>query len=477
MPLFGRKYDYESDYLPQTANRFKHLERVAQPNRALVREPRMDGNGTTVVFLPYPDFEAPDYQAKGLVVPDRASDHPRDYGEPGTSWLFGAEGVRRFGKNPVTLLFDNPDDAAFNPWEHHPVHLIYDAVIRTKRSRQMVPTPVGTSDSDRWQVLLDGDEGAQGAGQYGSLAKPDKLMLAYALVYNLGDENFLLAGTALGGAPADPPVVFVMTRSTGQSLLEAMDPLPVPITGVKVFHFYDRKKNNCPAMSAAAMAAAVAAAPGAERRRVAPAHLVGQAPVAGQQLAGYGVYVTDSLTGRPGEPTLDRRQFTQFAAQKLPPWRDVLRGHTPDQCAEVVGNTCGLPASLLYYAWKSRPDWYPGELKHMLNNPVTREVRPHGSVPGVGAASGTTVAGTAASGTASAAAPGVPGFGFAAPAPAAAAEAAPADTPGDDGNTFPLDDPGAAYDPRVVAEAQARFRAAAAARAVGTGAPAPGTGR
>jgi hypothetical protein len=87
---------------------------------------------------------------------------------------------------------------------------------------------------------------------------------------------------------------------------------------------------------------------------------------------GYGVYISETLSGRPAgpnDPTLDRRAAAALACNKLLPWDKVLRGHTPEECARVVGDVCSLSDSLLYHAWKSRPEFYPDQLKMKLKNP------------------------------------------------------------------------------------------------------------
>ena len=156
MPLFRRKtkYDYRTDFLPQ-AGAFRHLERIAHLDKVVVREPKMDES--TVVFLPYPKFHEPDYKSRGLVHPD--FEDPTDSRSINPEqWLYAVEGVRYFGKNPVSLLFDNPEDSGFIPNEHHPVNMIYEAAIRTVKSKGVVNTPFGSNVSDEWDVLLNGSE-------------------------------------------------------------------------------------------------------------------------------------------------------------------------------------------------------------------------------------------------------------------------------------------------------------------------------
>jgi hypothetical protein len=226
MPLFRKTYDFRNDALGSTKDRFHHLERLVQPGRAIARAPEMKNDGTTVVLLPQPDFDKPDYREKGLVLPDRRSAEEANY----NPWLFYGPGVQRFGKNPVSLLFDDPDDAGFNPWDDHPVFLIYGALKNAKKNQLLIETPFGSSDSDRWTVLLDGDSSGPRA-VYSVIKRPETLILAHALVYSSGPENYHSMGAALGSATNDLPVVFVMTSSTGETLSKAVD---APRAGIEI---------------------------------------------------------------------------------------------------------------------------------------------------------------------------------------------------------------------------------------------------
>ncbi len=365
MSLFRRKtkFDYRTDFLPQ-GGKFRHLDRIADLNKVVVREPKMDES--TVVFLPYPDFSAADYKTANRVAPDLLDDTDTRSVGP---WMFAAEGVRYFGKNPVSLLFDNPDDSGFIPQEHHPVYMVYEAVFRAVKSKSVVTTPMGSSVSDTWDVLLNGQEGANNS--YGCLNPPGPLTLAYCLAYSLGKENYQGAsGTPLGGAAGDKPVILMMTKTTTRTLLEAFDGhfedtrVPRQMTGCLAVHFYDRQKGVCSAKAAGA--AGTAFALGGRR---APA--VGSQG-ATAQLAGYGVYLSNTLSGRDGDPVLPRQIFIQQAVRQLRPWEEVLRGHTPEECARVVADQCGLPMSVLYHAWKSRPEFYTDEMRTAMRNPTSQ---------------------------------------------------------------------------------------------------------
>lgn len=380
MPLFRKTFDFRNDALPQYQNRFSHLDRVVQPGKATAREPEMNG-GTTVVFMPYPAFDVEDYKTKGIVLPDRIDGEENNY----NPWLFYAEGVRKFGRTPITLLLDNPDDAGFVRTEHHPVHMIWEAVRRTVKSGIVVDTPFGSSESDKWAVLLDGDEPPGQRPVYPVITRPDVLYLAYACIYRSGTNEFYTANNPqpLGSALGELPIVFVMPRSTIQAFLkEANERIPnTPegsieslkhpvITGAKYVHFYDRKKNDCLAKnnSQIAMAQTTSGFGGARR---APTQLQSQGQV---ELAGYGVYISDTLRGTPQDPTtLPRAGIISYACNNLRPWHEVLRGHTPIECAQAVATYCGLPKSVLYHAWKSHQgDYYPDELKTAMRAPVSQ---------------------------------------------------------------------------------------------------------
>lgn len=375
MPLFPAKFNFKDDALPQGHNRFRHLERIVQPGKADAREPEMKGNGTTVLLLPFPDFEDANYKANKAFAPDRYSDEPRDYGP----WLFMAEGVRRFGKNPVTLLFDNPENYPFT--EEHPVYLIWDTVRRAVKNKTYVDTPFGSSDSDQWDVLVNGD----GGNTYAVINRPGQLFMANVLVYASNQENWGLQGAPLGASPGDKPQILVMTQPTTMRLIEQFDAtvqdasgrstLRHPnVTGEKFVHFYDLKAGTCPAMQAAMAAQSAAAGGFGERRRSGPIP-GGAAPQ--QTLGGYGVFVTDTPSGSPNDPNRPPRAAVERAAlDKTLPWTQVLRGYTPEECARVVADVCDLPLSVLYHAWKSRPEYYSESMKTQLRNPVSAYVPP-----------------------------------------------------------------------------------------------------
>lgn len=374
MSLFRRKtkYDYKTDFLPQ-GGKFRHLDRIADLNKVVVREPKMDES--TVVFLPYPKFEDANYKARRLVEDDLLD--PLDSRSLGP-WLFPAEGVRYFGKNPVSLLFDNPDESGFIPTEHHPIYMIYDTVLRTVKSKSVVNTPIGSSVTDRWEIFLNGDKEAQG-NNFGCLNRPGPLTLAYVLAYTLGkDQPFAQTGYPLGGMAGDKPVIFMMTQTVTRTLLEAFDSYleneqhPKILTGGLAVHFYDRQKGVCSAKAAEAASASLQL--GGSRR----------APAANQQqvqLAGYGVHLTQTLSGRHGDPLLPRDMFIDQAVKTIRPWEEVLRGHTPEQCAKIVADQCGLPMSMLYHAWKSMPEYYSDEMRTAIRNPVSQNFGNRNSVP------------------------------------------------------------------------------------------------
>lgn len=363
MPLFSRNsVSFRDGVSDSDSDRFKHLEKMIVAGKAVGRAPELAG--TTVVFLPYPNFSNPNYAKELDVVPDRLSDDPRDYGR----WLFYADGVSKFGRNALTILFDDPDDSGFVPSEHNPVHMIHDAVDRAIHAGQVIETPFGTSDSDRWEILLKGDRKNK---VYPVLSNPGQLVMAYALIYSSGKKSYIMEGAPFGAPPADLPVVFVMSsyasvRSMSPQLdaVGADGKLKYPlITGQKFVHFYDRQKNDCPAMRNESMA--VTSALGGVRRAVQATGAEG----AGTQLAGYGVHVTDTYTGRPDDPKLIRKDVIRLACQKLKPWEETLRGHSPEKAAELVASYCGLPLSILWYAWKSMPSYYTDEMKTKARAP------------------------------------------------------------------------------------------------------------
>lgn len=473
MSLFGKKYDPSVDLAPQQDRGFDHLNWVIQPGKAIAREPKMKStHGGTIVVLPYPQFDVEGYRENNLVHPDRPPDSETEFGDQ--RWMFIAQGVRKFGKNPMTLLFDNPEDSGFSIREHHPIGLIVDTAWKAKKG-QMVSTPLGTSDSDLWLDLLLGNNAKQNC--YASLPGPDNLAIMNVMIYNLGTTEYP-ANMPLGGVKAEPQCVWVMSRSTSGEFLKTLrdkDGAPLPVTASRVYHFYDKQNPaGCKAkMNAEAASGMNEMSFGEDRRRAAPA----QQGQGDKTLAGYGVFASDSLNGSPDDrrvPATMRDQIVKYSVQKLLPWEKILRGHTPDQCAQLVAKHCGLPHSLLYHAWQSHPKWYSEEMLFLLKRPSTMQMG-GGSLP---SQQGQQQAGRTTSEPPPNDATAFSGFGDDAPVPAAGSSAVGGanDRRGDfplhgAGNPAPWGDPPAAgdgdagdFDKQKFEEANNKFRQAVANR-------------
>lgn len=361
MALFRTKktYDFRTDFAP-TGGKFRHLDRVIDPNLVQAREPRMEDDGTSVVFLPYPDFESGPRPT--AVAPDFRDDtDTRSYGD----WLLVGPGVRYFGKNSLTLFFDNPDDPGFIPNEHHPVNLVYETAMRAVKTKTRVETPFGDSFSDNWKVLLDGNKDSQ-PPVYGCLNRPSLLCAAYALVYQCG-KDVPQDGVPVGGAAGDRPVVFFMTQNVAQTMFGKLDEYfernkgVQDVTGNLAVHFFDRKKGFCRAMSAGPVGG------GGQLgvRRAAPAGGQQMGPV----LGGYEVFVGPNVYGQK------RDTYVQHALATVKPWEKVIRTYTPEKCAELLATQSGLPMSLLWAAWKSQPQFITDEMHARARNPVSQNFR------------------------------------------------------------------------------------------------------
>jgi len=369
MAIFDKRNFRDSVGSNNSGDKFSHLNPIVVPNKAVARCPEMGGVGTTVVFLPYPNFENPNYKRERDVLPDRLSDDPGDWGP----WMFAATGVWKFGPRNITYLFDDPDDAGFISSEHNPAHMIYEAAERAAKPDALIETPFGTSDTDRWGLLLNGGKTNE-REIFSCISRPQPLVMAYALVYASGKVTYINEGQALGGAQGDLPVVFVMSRYTA---VESMGrPLNATVgeddnlryrhkdvTGVKYIHFYDKKKQNAPALQGQA-AAMAANAFGGVRRATNP-----MAPTEEKKDFGFGVLVTDTFSGRAGDPKQDRSLAVNYACATLRPWEETIKGYTPIEAANLIATQCGFPFSLLYHAWKSHPEYYPDELKTRLKSP------------------------------------------------------------------------------------------------------------
>lgn len=378
MALFRTNFDFKTDGLPAERDPFRHLSRVVKPGTAVCREPTMNDGGTTMMVLPMPDFQDPDYKTKGVVRPDRFSEQAGDF----SSWIFKADGIRRFGKTPVTLLFDDPEPSSgFNKYVDNPAWAIYDTMMNVVKAGQRIDTPFGSSDSDQWTVLLKGLDVPGQKAKYADITRPGELYLCYGLIWRHGKDDYFSLGAPFGAAKDDLPVVFVQTLNMFQSFFERVEErdkqtgkvLNPTFTGQKFFHFYDRK-GFCPAEQKAASALAMqnASAGFGVRQRSAPG-AGGFAPAAQKQLGGYGVYMSDTASGMPPpqDNPIDRRIAVNVAVNKLRPWEEVLRGYTPDETAREIANHSGIPLSVLYHCWKHKPHWFTDEMTHRLRNPVS----------------------------------------------------------------------------------------------------------
>lgn len=375
MPLFRPNFNFKNDGLPAERDPFRHLSRIVKPGMAQCREAGMKDGGTTVVMLPAPDFQAPDYKTRFSVLPDRYSEEPGDY----SSWVFKADGIRRFGKNPISLLFDDPDPSTgFDRYVDNPAYAIYNTLHDVIRGGITVDTPFGSSASDNWLAILKGESKPGQKAKYPDVTRPGELYMTYAAVWSHGKDNYAAMGAPVGASPDDLPVVFVQSLNTFQGFYAEIEKrnqdqsLMVPdITGAKFVHFYD-KQGSCPAMQAALQAQASQMTSFGSRQRggtAATGFQPGQA--GGRDLAGYGVYLSDTPSGRPvpSDNPINREIFVRLAVSKVKPWEDVLRGFTPDETAREIATHAGLPMSILYHCWKHKPEWYSEEMRTALRNP------------------------------------------------------------------------------------------------------------
>jgi hypothetical protein len=94
------------------------------------------------------------------------------------------------------------------------------------------------------------------------------------------------------------------------------------------------------------------------------------------QMGGYGVFVSDTFSGRPTDAAAPVEAIRNAAAAKLQRWEDVLQGYTPEQCAELVDTHSQLPMSLLWYAWRTRPEFYSDRLKTAARAPKSETFGP-----------------------------------------------------------------------------------------------------
>lgn len=380
MALHKKNYNVQDETWQTNEQLYdKHLARMinadlANSGRVVARVPEMKG-GTTIAFLPYPEFPS-DGSKPTRVYPDRWDadpEKPRSY----NNWLFIAsdKGVVRFGKQWISVLFDNPDDSGWDYDNDHPIQLIARHTGFAVKKRINVETPYGSSSSDDWNVLVNGDESRK---EFGVIKYPEVMCLGFAVVYHSGKNNYYNeTGAPYGASSNDPLVVFVMSRSVSATLMDEIDKplvnndpskglLHPNVTGCRFVHFYDKQLGACPMLRAAA-ASTGSDGDGFGGRR-GPRDRIGEKPSTG---FGYNVVVTETIDGAPGSKDVKRDAVAKYALGRVQPWEKVLRGHGPDECADLVQSMAGLPLSVLSHAWQSHPEFFNETTKALMARRVT----------------------------------------------------------------------------------------------------------
>lgn len=372
MPLHQKDYDVSNEtWATQESGRDKHLLRMvdtglANANKITVKMPEMNG-GTVISILPYPAEFDEDGKARGSsIVPDRianSQDDPRRYNR----WMFKAadRGVVRFGQKWISVLFDNPDPSTGWDFDQdHPIQLIANTVDYAVYKKLDVQTPYGSSESDNWYSLVKETQGEGGRGKtYPIIKRPEVLYIVYALVYHSGKDSYYEStGVPFGADPRDPLVAFVMLKSTAQTFMDAIDTplrndkpteglLHPNVTGCRFVHYYNLQQ---PCTTVRSDVGFVAGDDGLGGFRRGPSIKVGEKSKAG---FGYGVKVTETYDGTQNARRLDRNAVGKLSCNKVIRWDKALRGHTPEECAELVQSMAGLPLSVLSHCWQKHPEY------------------------------------------------------------------------------------------------------------------------
>lgn len=380
MALHSKTYNINEENWQTGGNdRFDHLQRMIKPQastRFVMRGPEQKNGGTTLVALPYPEFnDDGTVVAPGRVGDDRLDkdpENPRTYNR----WLFKANdrGVTKFGNPFLSLLFDNPEDSGWNFDDDHPIQLIYKHINFAVRKKLEVETPYGSSSSDKWAVLLNGD----GGQNYAIIKRPDIQFLFFSLIYKSGKDNFDAAGSAFGAAQSDPLPVFILSRDTATSLMDQLDRplrndrpseglLHPNVTGCKFVHVYDKQMGTCQAQqNMVAQVQQESGSIGGSRR--------GPASQAGEQAKtgfGFATFISDTLDGSSGSKRIGRDACAKFATDRVRPWDQVIRGHTPEECAELVQSVCKFPLSVLEYCWATHPEYFTSTTRDRMKAKTT----------------------------------------------------------------------------------------------------------
>jgi hypothetical protein len=380
MALHKKNYRVEDEnWQTQDKSADRHLDRIGNAaligsGKLAVRMPEMNG-GTVIVALPYPaEFQDNGHAVNnGKVVKDRVrQDDPRSYNR----WMFKADdhGVVRFGERWISVLFDNPDDSGWNYERDHPIQLIADNVNRAVYRKNLIETPYGSSDSDDWFGLVK-ESVKDGKKRYPIIKRPEKLCLVYAMVYHSGKNQFFSeSGIPFGADVNDPLVLFVMLRSTVDAFMDAIDVplqnddpgaglLHPEITGARYVHFYN-KQEPCPTVRVAQVSSGEY---GTVRRG--PGVNVGSAK--GGEGFGYAVRLTKTFDGTSNAPPLERDKIAAFATRKVISWENSVRGHSPEECADLVQDMAGLPLSVLHHCWAAHPEYINSVTRALMNRRVT----------------------------------------------------------------------------------------------------------
>lgn len=334
----------------------KHL-----PGLSYVR-PSWNASETVIRIFPGLDPNDPSKFEEG-----RVSEELGRYG----NWQCCYEAVRRFGEPGITMLLHDGTNPHYNAYSQNPCWLLYRAIKDACEKGQGRP---------EWFPLLNGSN-SRGA----TLQRPTEIVLVQcAVMRHDSKDQYSDELLPFGCNPADPTVVFELTKSVASELFNQIDLRltddwkgdsgnnykygdPVAINDGVFIHIYERGTDPNPKLHQGA-------AKPVNPTGWAPRSNTGKGGKGKQATYGYDVHLTKTLDGGDNDIPASLTGNEEMVKSKVRPWGDILEFPTDEQQAHLINPL--FPASAIVYAFRDRKSWITDETKKAAVSSVSAGYEP-----------------------------------------------------------------------------------------------------
>ena len=266
-----------------------------------------------------------------------------------TDWIRSYAAVKGFGEPGSTFLLRDQTDPYAPEIGQTPPYIVYDEVKRAVDAGQ---------DRSGWARLLTG-----GKGTFAVIPRTTTLYLVRAAIVSRGDDKQPF-NPPRGLGDGDAPVVLVLSKSAGESLLSAVseaqvqgvaDPLDV---NAGMFGCFYKLGTPLPPVAGRVMG---------------KVH-------GGDDPKGYGALL-DRQFAYPGQQPISAALppvFLERAVSRYKPWDEFVRFPTVSEQAAWLCET--LPPDVIMYAFRNHPDWISDTVRQQAAAAVSVQV-PYGMQP------------------------------------------------------------------------------------------------